>query len=252
MIELEESRDTTRFAGNSDESLILGISVLKFMRQMTSNNGSTSTKSLKIMRLFSYKLTNDSGFAPNPFFGNMSLATCKPRVRNSKGIGDWIAGFTSKTLCDDEVGEERLVFLMQVTDKIPTSEYFHHPNFQQKIPDLTRSEFIYQAGDNIYKPEGNDYVQILNRNHSTEHKQRDLTGRFVLISTNFYYFGRGAVEIPDHLRPEIPTGQSPNGSLTHNLERAESFIKFITDNSEIGVHHEPHWWPRNDLSWKTR
>jgi hypothetical protein len=204
------------------------------------------------MRLFSYKLTTDSGFAPNPFFGVLTIATCKPFIRNSKRIGDWIAGFTSKTLCNDEVGEERLIFLMQVTGKISTSEYFAHPDFQQKIPDLTRSEFVYQAGDNIYKPEGNDYVQVRNRNHSIANMHRDLKGRFVLISTNFYYFGRGAIEIPDHLRPKIPIGQSANGSLTHNLERAESFIKFITDQFEIGVHHAPHWWPRNDVSWKSR
>jgi len=109
------------------------------------------------MRLFSYKIKTDAGFAPNPFFGVLTLATCKPQIRKSKKVGDWIAGFTSKTLCDDEVGEERIIYLMQVTDKIYISEYFYHPDFKDKIPDLSREEFVYQAGDNIYKPQGNEF-----------------------------------------------------------------------------------------------
>ncbi len=205
------------------------------------------------MRLFSYKLNVDTGFAPNPFFRVMTMATCKPYMRNSKKIGDWIAGFTSKALCNDEVGEERLIYLMQVTDKIHISAYFSHHNFQQKIPDLTQPEFVYQAGDNIYKPDGKDYVQIENRNHCPPDKPYDLSvGRFVLISTTFYYFGRDTIEIPPHLRPKIPKGRSAHGSLTHDLERAKNFIKFVTDKFEIGVHNAPHKWPSNDVSWKSQ
>jgi hypothetical protein len=77
-------------------------------------------------------MTNNSGFAPNPFFGVLTMATCKPGMRKSKRRGDWIAGFTSKQLCGDEVGEERLVFLMQVTDKIPISNYFSIRNFRTR------------------------------------------------------------------------------------------------------------------------
>lgn len=66
------------------------------------------------MRLFSYKMTHDTGFAPNPFGHTLTLATCKPQIRRSKKQGDWIAGFTSKALTGDRVGEERLIYLMQV------------------------------------------------------------------------------------------------------------------------------------------
>ena len=38
------------------------------------------------VRLFSYKMTNDSGFAPNPFGLTLTLATCKPeRWRHGNG-----------------------------------------------------------------------------------------------------------------------------------------------------------------------
>ena len=206
----------------------------------------------KNMRLFSYKLTNDSGFAPNPFFGALTVATCKPRIRKSKRVGDWIAGFTSRELCGDAVGEERLIYLMQVTDKILISEYFSRPDFQNKIPDLSRKEFVYQAGDNIYKLQDNDFIQLPNRNHTLDHKFHDLSGEFVLVSTKFYYFGREPLPIPDHLRPEVPMGQSAHGSLTHNPERATEFINFVTKNSEVGVRNAPHKWPSNDKSWESK
>ena len=68
------------------------------------------------IRLFSYKMTNDNGFAPNPFHGFLTLANCKPLMIKSKKVGDWIAGFTSKKLNKDELGKEKLVYLMKVTE----------------------------------------------------------------------------------------------------------------------------------------
>ena len=35
------------------------------------------------MRLFAYKMTHDTGFAPNPFWGWMTLATCKSQIRRN-------------------------------------------------------------------------------------------------------------------------------------------------------------------------
>lgn len=202
------------------------------------------------MRLFSYKLINDSGFAPNPFFEALTLATCKPQMRKSKKVGDWIAGFTSEALCGDGVGKERLIYLMQVTSKIHMSDYFSHTSVQDKIPDLKRNEFVYKAGDNIYRPQGSDFVQLENKNHTLEDKKYDLSGIYVLISTDFYYFGRNPLEIPDSLRPKIPIGQSAHGHLTHNLEQALEFIKYVKEKFKIGVHSAPHSWPFNDESWK--
>lgn len=44
------------------------------------------------MRLFSYVVRFDSGFAPNPFYGYCTLATCKPPIRRTALVGDWIIG----------------------------------------------------------------------------------------------------------------------------------------------------------------
>ncbi len=84
--------------------------------------------------LFSYKMKDDTGFAPNPFYGVITLATCKSGMRNSKAPGDYVAGFTSSALCGDKVGQERLVYIMKVTDKMDFATYFNHPKFQCKKP----------------------------------------------------------------------------------------------------------------------
>ena len=209
-------------------------------------------------RLFSYKLTHDTGFAPNPFWGLLTLATCKPRIRLSKGTGDWIAGFTSKSLCGDPVGKERLVYLMEVTDKLSFRDYFNSPLYKKKIPDMTKSEGIFLAGDNIYRPlkkavtPFNTFEQLENPNHGEDNKQRDLSGKFVLSSSNFFYFGREALEIPPNIRPNIPKGQSANGNQTHDENAAMRFIEYIASRYAVGVHGTPHSWPYNDTSWKMK
>jgi hypothetical protein len=212
-----------------------------------------------MLRLFSYKLTHDTGFAPNPFFGILTLATCKPRIRKVKEEGDWIAGFTSQQLCPrDSVGEERLVYLMEVNEKIPFSRYFFDPRFLRKIPDLQEPECIYKAGDNIYRPlcqrpsDIGDFEQLPNPYHKEKDKQKDLSGKYVLASDRFFYFGGDAVPIPGEVRPEVPKGQSAHGSLTHDQMRAHRFLDYVLTKYTVGVHGAPHKWPEGDLSWRCR
>ena len=44
--------------------------------------------------LFSYTVDTDSGFAPNPFGGICTLACCKPKIRQSANVQDWVIGTT--------------------------------------------------------------------------------------------------------------------------------------------------------------
>lgn len=41
-------------------------------------------------RIYSYVVRYDSGFAPNPFYGYCTLATCKPDIRRAAEVGDWL------------------------------------------------------------------------------------------------------------------------------------------------------------------
>src|SRR5882762_6472831 len=56
-------------------------------------------RSSRSVRLYSYVVARDFGFAPNPFYGFCTLATCKPRIRAHACVGDWVLGTGSA--CDD-------------------------------------------------------------------------------------------------------------------------------------------------------
>lgn len=206
------------------------------------------------MRLFAYKLVSDTGFAPNPFGETLTLATCKPQIRRCKGKGDWIAGFTSVSLVGDPVGEERLIYLVQVAEKLHIREYFEDLRFQSKIPDMTAKGPEAKAGDNIYRPcvvgafEEEHFEQLPNANHwgsdmpSQDDLRRDISGRYVLVAGEFYYFGRDALVIPPELRPAVPRGQSAHGTQTEE-SLACRFIEFVRSQCAPGRHGTPHCWP---------
>ena len=216
------------------------------------------------MGLYSYKLTDDTGFAPNPFWGFLTLATCKPGIRQSRGPGDWIAGFTSATLNRDAVGAERVVFLMHVDEKLTIEEYFYDSRFLRKVPEIKSNTASLRVGDNIYRPskrgaiKPGDFEQIENPHHydgksncgPAESKARDVSGRFVLVSSRFVYFGRDALEFPSEYRPTIPYGMSPYGARTDDPTCANAFIEHVFGRARgRSIVGPPHTWPDDDISW---
>lgn len=199
------------------------------------------------MRLRSYKMTGDKGFAPNPFGCSLTLATCKPGIRNAARVGDWVAGFTSKSLAGHDVGSERLVYLMRVAEKLLLRDYFRDPRFQDKIPDMGADGPEARAGDNIYRPlrsdaaAAADFEQLQNPNHVARDRKRDVGGNFVLVSDEFYYFGESAPAVPRDVRPDVPRGQSRYGQGSCPA-RAERFLRYVRDNYRAGRHGQPHNW----------
>ncbi len=153
------------------------------------------------MKLWSYKISRDYGFAPNPFFGFCTVACCKPKVRRGAAIGDLVVGCGSAKL--NLVG--RVIFAMRVAEKMTFQEYWDDPRFQRKRPVFTAGK-ARAFGDNIYHMVGADWVQE-DSHHSfaggawnDENAQRDLGADAVLIGTDFTYWGSLAPEIPAHLR----------------------------------------------------
>lgn len=209
------------------------------------------------MKLFSYKMTHDTGFAPNPFWGYLTLATCKPKIRELKCRGDWIAGFTSKMLCGDPVGDEKLVFLMQIEEKVPLADYFHDCRFQSRIPRHSQAT-VHRCGDNIYRPlvpkarYTSEFEQLPNRYHGPAEKEHDLAGRNVLIAGRSAYFGVAALSVPERVRPNLPRGQASHGVETRDTTRARHFIDYVFCQADAHVMAPPHCWPRDDSSWKTQ
>ena len=175
-----------------------------------------------------------------------------------KRRGDWIAGFTSKELCGDWVGDERLVFLMQVEEKMALADYFHDRRFQSRIPRYPPVARVYRCGDNIYRPlvrnagDAREFEQLPNGHHGPDQKDHDLKGRYALIARRFAYFGVDTLRVPRHIRPHVPAGQSAHGTETRDLVRAKRFIDYVFSAADAPVMACPHQWPRADASWKTQ
>jgi len=162
-------------------------------------------------KIRTYKMTHATGFAPNPNCGILTLATCKPGIREKAEVGKWVAGFTSKRLNNDEVGKERLVYLMQVTKKMTFDEYWKE--YPQKRPEHLA------LSDNIYFLDGNDYKQADETNvHKGEKEQtQDKKSDKVLISENYKYFGKDKPldisNFKEHIK--IPSTVSRYGCWVH-------------------------------------
>src|SRR5215472_8962351 len=85
--------------------------------------------------LFSYCIPFDNGAAPNPFWGLCTLAVCKPSIRRSAKVGDWIVGTGS---VNSPIGDisGKVVYAMLVTEKMTMKEYdqFTRVGLPGKIP----------------------------------------------------------------------------------------------------------------------
>ena len=151
-------------------------------------------------RLFVYVVKEDFGFAPNPFFGYCTLATCKPKIRQVASVGDWVVGVTPKSRRD--AGE--LVYAMCVEETLCFNQYWNDPRFDHKKPRLNGS-LMYQYGDNVYHQlPGSPEWTLEECPHSIRnreaHIRSDTDAPVVLVSQTFSYFGDSAISVAPQFR----------------------------------------------------
>lgn len=154
------------------------------------------------MRLFSYVVARDYGFAPNPFFGVCTLATCKPEIRRLAMIGDWIVGTGSRR----RGRQGAIVYAMEVTETMTFCSYWQDGRFRRKRPNLCGS--MKQAfGDNIYFRDDAGRWRQLDSHHSyadgtpnLHNITRDTGVDRVVIGRHYAYWGGAGPFLPDTFR----------------------------------------------------
>jgi len=175
------------------------------------------------MTLFSYCIPHDDGSAPNPFWGVCTLAICKPQIRRTALVGDWIVGTGSVKFGF----ESQVVYAMKVTNKMTLKEYdkYCQEYLPNKIPIWKTLDRKLRKGDCIY-----DFSKVnpLLRPsvHKEEDKAKDLKGENVLLSDHFYYFGSKPVPLPTHLLAIVKQGQSHKSDF--NEPYKEKFVEWVT------------------------
>jgi putative DNA base modification enzyme with NMAD domain len=153
-------------------------------------------------RVFVYVVDRDFGFAPNPFHGICTLATCKPKIRKSAGPGDWVIGMGGTRL----KATDRCVYGMRLSRKISFNDYWNAQEFRNKKPIRNGSKKML-VGDNVYFCDATSAKwRQADSHHSNEdgstnlHNLRNDTKiDAVLISDCFYYFGRCAPLVPKEI-----------------------------------------------------
>ena len=199
--------------------------------------------------LFSYVVRYDSGFAPNPFHGYCTLATCKPKIRQHARIGDWVVGTGSNARGVRRGGH--LVYAMRVTEVLSTAEFWNDSRFENKKPNLFYS-WVVASGDNIYEPLSRGRWRQLSSYHSREdgsrmddHVVRDTAVERILVSDDFVYFGGEGPQ----LLVEFRDGGDRHIVCVHrNYRRVrnESIIRafenWIRSLAELGFQGKPWDW----------
>jgi hypothetical protein len=195
-----------------------------------------------LTKIYSYILKNDSGAAPNPFWGICTLAICKPAIRRTANIGDWVIGTGSKN-SKLKAGtfdfSDSIIYAMRITDIKTLSEYdeFCKNKWKKKIPNWRTKDWRQKVGDCIYDYSKEKNPTIRLSVHNEKNRKRDLGGQRALISKEFYYFGEEARPIPKELREIIKKSQ---GHL--KIEKpalVEKFSKWIKKFKRNNIYASP-------------
>lgn len=180
-------------------------------------------------KVYLYVVDRDFGFAPNPFHGFCTLATCKPRIRNTAEVGDWVFGLGGGRL----KATGRCIFAMKITSKITFNEYWLNPSYKDKKP-IRNGSRVMMVGDNIYfqDPNSNTWQQA-HSHHSKpdgslneDNLKKDIGSKFVLISNNFYYFGNSAPVIPEGILQKLRYYNKVDHRV-YRLDEALDLIKWL-------------------------
>jgi hypothetical protein len=196
------------------------------------------------MKLFSYVVARDYGFAPNPFYSWCTLATCKPRIRAAAAVSDWVIGTGAKPY--NLAGH--LIFAMRVEEICDFGAYWSDSRFLAKKPVLNGSlKQLY--GDNIYHLEQGLWKQEDSHHsgpggRSNRHNiKRDTSANRVLLSQRFVYYGENAPAIPKRFRPYRPTEEEicsfRQGHRVLSQKLTESFVSWLEQEGKWGLQGMP-------------
>lgn len=200
------------------------------------------------MKVHTYVVQHDKGFAPNPFWGVCTLACCKPRIRERVRKKDVIIGFGSASR-EVALGN-RVVYWMCVENIISFDEYWHDKQYSAKRPVFGASLMAWY-GDNIYhrdKSSGEWIQEISFHKDGEDHGRGNLeqdTARTdrVLISKDYAYWGGSGPAFPESLLHLAPSFQAER--YLYSEDDRDKILEWINSLPDRGFCAEPADWCRD-------
>jgi hypothetical protein len=195
-----------------------------------SNDGQKPGQDIK---LYSYVVEHDNGYAPNPYFGCCTLCGCKLGAKNIVQLakkGDWILGTSGAS--QRSAGQHgKLIYAMQVDEICTRWQYFNDARFVDKKP--SSGLYCQTRGDNLDPRKDKDDRRLIDRMN-----QR------VLISRHFYYFGKSAVDLPEEFKGTGPNSftlekKGPGFRNHFDPEQIRRFLAWLKSEFATGRHGEP-------------
>jgi len=191
------------------------------------------------MKLYSYVIPRDYGFAPNPYFNYCTLATCKPVIRRCAQLGDWVAAFGAA----GSPVHEKLVVLMRVEETLSFDGYWEDERFRCKRPVFNKG-VMHMYGDNIYHHVGEEWMQefshhsMPNGSINYVNLDRDTQTDRVLIAQDYYYFGNNAIDMPQRFETLIRKGR--NHIVCKDEAVINNFISYIRETCDRRIYGIPY------------
>ena len=201
-----------------------------------------------MIKLYCYKVARDYGFAPNPFWGTCTLACCKPDIRRSAEVDDWVVGGGSA----QNKLRHRVIFAMRVTETMSFDKYWNDARFQSKKPVIDKSAKHF-FGDNIY----HDVIEGQSANQANSHHsyvdgktnylnlRRDIGSNRLLLSNDFIYFGQDAktppAEIQNVAGTDFPT-DARNYQNSYQTEHIDAIVTWLRSFTDWGLCGLPEAW----------
>lgn len=206
------------------------INLLKQKRELY-HKEQLRPQSLNKPRMLVYVLASDTNLAPNTTGKICTLSCCKPVVRKVAEKGDWVVGMST-----NKHGKEKLVYAMQVEQKMTFDDYYRSPDYNMKKPDRDPN-----ADNFYYFDSNNQLVQVPNMRHMTKaHYDTDTSSDNVLIAKKYWYFGENAPVIPREFhQTRLVEGNRRGHRVIEDTALITNLVKWLTDNYPCGTHGRP-------------
>lgn len=174
-------------------------------------------------QIFTFPVIFDSGCSPFIKDDLCSFALSMPKIRAQARCGDILAGLARE---EDTV---RLVFIFMVDEILSWSEYSKQTHTDKSLS--TRIPFnILDYGDAVYPPDSNYPLPSWAGRTASDYSHDVKEGKNVLLSKQFYYFGRGdlvKITLPSSLHPLLPRS---GFRVKANQSFSSTFINFINES----------------------
>ena len=176
------------------------------------NEGDKNTQ-----KVCAYTITFDGNFAPCIEDGHLTLALCKPQIRERAELGDYVVAFASTAKANDAFKGKggNLVYVAQITDRSTVVDYHSGAD----------------GGDNrkdrIYDVDANGELQHKGkvRYHKELEKQKEDAKGHVLFSTEFVHWKNADLPSFDALTKEPFNLRAEERDAIRNLNRNCGYIR---------------------------